>query len=220
MLVLVGLVLSIGLADSLNPSTIGPALYLAAGRDAGRNLLGFTAGVFAVSGIGGVVLVVGPGRALLTHRANANVTHAIELGAGAALVVVAAGLWLARRRLTRHIGRNARNVRRGPIVLGAGIMAVELPTALPYFAAIVSVASSGRTVAAQILLIVLFNVAFITPLLAILAIRQLSGARGQQWLASTRERIEEHAGALAPALVLLVAVVLLAIGGVGLGRHR
>ena len=48
MLRLIGLVISIGIADSLNPTTIAPALYLATAEHARGRLIQFTAGVFAV----------------------------------------------------------------------------------------------------------------------------------------------------------------------------
>src|SRR5207253_11148571 len=63
---LVFLVVSVGLVDSLNPSTIAPALYLATGKNAVRSLAGFTAGVFGFNLAGGVVLLLGPGRAVVT----------------------------------------------------------------------------------------------------------------------------------------------------------
>ena len=50
---LVGIVISIGLADSLNPTTIAPALYLATGERARGRVAEFTAGVFAVYFLGG-----------------------------------------------------------------------------------------------------------------------------------------------------------------------
>src|ERR1035441_2120484 len=62
MLRLIGLVVSIGLADSLNPTTIAPALYLATGRRARGELVRFTAGVFAVYLVGGAIIALGPGQ--------------------------------------------------------------------------------------------------------------------------------------------------------------
>ena len=56
------LVITIGLADSLNPTTIAPALYLAAGRDARKQAMQFTAAVFAVYLLGGLIIAVGPGQ--------------------------------------------------------------------------------------------------------------------------------------------------------------
>jgi hypothetical protein len=54
------LVASIGLADSINPSTLVPGLWLA-GKPSARGLGSFTAGVFATYLTGGLVLVLGPG---------------------------------------------------------------------------------------------------------------------------------------------------------------
>ena len=162
------------------------------------------------------MLVVGPGRVLLAHRPNPHTEHLVELLAGVALVAVAAGLWLGRERVARRVVRNEHTVERTSILVGAGIMAVELPTALPYFAVIAAVTSSGRSLTMQVALVLLFNLVFVAPLLAVLAVRQLAGARGRSWLTATRERLDRHADALVPALVLLVAVILVAIGAVGL----
>ena len=84
MLRLVGLVLSVGLADSLNPTTVTPGLYLATVPRPVVRVAQFTTGVFAVNLAGGLVLTLGPGRLLLgliphPHR---TAKHVIELVAG------------------------------------------------------------------------------------------------------------------------------------------
>ena len=66
MLRLIGIVISIGLADSLNPSTIAPALLLAAGPAPAQTVAQFTAGVFLVYLLGGALIALGPGRAVLS----------------------------------------------------------------------------------------------------------------------------------------------------------
>jgi cytochrome c biogenesis protein CcdA len=214
---LLGLVLAVGLVDSLNPSTVAPALYLAAGAGSARSLLEFIAGAFAVYATGGLVLVLGPGRALLSHRPSPATVHLLELCLGGALAVVAAVLWVVRERIARHTAKNEGMVaRRTPFLLGAAIMAAELPTALPYFAVLAAVVGSGRSAATEILLVLLFNVMFAAPLLAIAATRALAGTRGRAVLERERERLDRHAGAIAPALVLAIAVVLLVVGGAGL----
>jgi hypothetical protein len=65
-LALIALALSVGIVDSINPSTIGPAVYLASTTHAARSLSLFTAGVFAVYATGGIALALGPGQALPT----------------------------------------------------------------------------------------------------------------------------------------------------------
>jgi hypothetical protein len=84
MLRLVGVVTSVGLADSLNPSTVGPALYLATVRKRVLRVMQFTIGVFTVNFAVGLLLTIGPGRSLLglvPHPQHA-VRHVIELVAG------------------------------------------------------------------------------------------------------------------------------------------
>ena len=89
MLDLVAIVVSIALVDSLNPSTVGPALYLATAKDARGGLARFTAGVFGVSLIGGLALALGPGELILSAvpHPSAAAKHSIELGLGVAALL-------------------------------------------------------------------------------------------------------------------------------------
>lgn len=215
---LVLLVVSIALLDSMNPSTLGPALFLATRKDAERRIGGFSLGVFAVNLLGGSFLTLGPGRLLilaLPHPGHATVAR-LELAAGVAATVLAVVLWLGRERMVRHLHSHEDRVGGSSILLGAGIMAVELPTAVPYFAVIAAVADSGRSVATQIGLLVLFNVVFVAPLLVILLVVKLAGVRGARALERVHARLHRHAVVLIPAAVLCVGVVLVALGVVGL----
>src|SRR5947209_4935186 len=135
----IGVMISVGLADSLNPTTVGPALYLATtGRRVWR-VTQFTIGVFAVNFLGGLVLTIGPGRLLIglvPHPQRAG-RHGIELGAGGVLPGAAAALWrgrrgLARRKLPMRSGEGGGSA----FLAGASIAAIELPTAVPYLAVI------------------------------------------------------------------------------------
>src|SRR5436305_2766233 len=99
-----GVAVSIGLADSLNPTTVGPALYLATARKRVVRVVQFTIGVFAVNLFAGVVLAIGPGRLLLglVPHPRGTVRHIIELVAGVVLLTVAVALWTGRRSLARR----------------------------------------------------------------------------------------------------------------------
>jgi hypothetical protein len=135
---LIGLVVTIALVDSLNPSTIAPASYLASGECARRSVLEFTGAVFVTHLVGGVLLLIGPGRLLLSLLSGlgSTVQHVGELALGLALVVVGALTWHQRSRLSRQDMPDPNPKRRSSVILGASIIAVELPTAFPYFAAI------------------------------------------------------------------------------------
>ena len=210
MLALIALALSVGIVDSINPSTVGPALYLASGPRAVRSIALFTAGAFTVYAAGGIVLALGPGQAL-PHPGH-RVVHLLEVGFGVGALVLAAVLWLVRERIARRLQRRKESQGRAPFLLGAGIMVVELPTAFPYFAVIAAVADSGRDVAAQIVVLLLFNAAFVAPLLGILVLRAAAGRRGERVLELWRQRFDRQGAVLLPVLVLVIGIVLLVLG--------
>jgi cytochrome c biogenesis protein CcdA len=172
------IVIGVGLVDSLNPSTIAPALYLATGRDHARSLAGFIAGVFLVNFGLGVLLALGPGQIVMDHvpHPTDHGKHLIEIGAGSFLLVVAVALWFKRSSIARHV-TNTDRLQRSSLYLGAGLALVEFPTALPYFAAIAAIVGSGKGIPSQIGLLAIFNVCFVLPLVGIFALRSFAGDR-------------------------------------------
>jgi cytochrome c biogenesis protein CcdA len=217
---LVLLALSIGMVDSLNPSTLGPALYLATGEKAARNLALFTAGAFGVYLAGGVAIALGPGQALLAllpHPDERSV-HLLELGGGAIALLLAGVLWWKRGSIERRLGKTTSKGKggHGSLLLGGGIMLVELPTAFPYFAVIAAVVGSGRSWFDQLIVLLVFNLMFIAPLLAILALCTFARDRSQRRLAVWRLRINRLGPILLPAVILVAGIVLIAVGIVGL----
>jgi cytochrome c biogenesis protein CcdA len=222
MIHLFGLVLIVGIADSANPSTLAPALYLAAGPTPLRGLAGFIMGVFSVNLVAGLVLMLGPGQALLAlvPHPGREARHLLELGLGVGLLVLAAGLWRARQRVASHVAENRDRVDRSSFLVGGGIVLVELPTAVPYFAVIAAIVASGSHALTQIGLLGIFNAAFIAPLVAMLLVRALANERGGRMLERLRGQLEQRMGVIIPALVLLIAVVLVAVGTRGLITHR
>src|SRR5205807_2768579 len=139
-----GVVISVGLADSLNPSTIGPALYLATVGKRVRRVTQFTIGVFSVDLAVGLVLTIGPGRLLLglVPHPRGTVRHVIELVAGVVLLAVAVAVWVGRRRLAGRTLPMRSDGRGSALVTGASLAAAELPTAAPYFAVIAGIVGS------------------------------------------------------------------------------
>jgi cytochrome c biogenesis protein CcdA len=216
-LALVLLAVSVGIADSLNPSTIAPALYLATGVDASRRLLHFTLGVFTVYLVGGLVLALGPGHALLSIVARPRpwVAHLFEIVLGSAALGVAVVLWIRRDGVARRVLARERRVARSSFALGAAIMSVELPTAFPYFAVIAAVVGSDQSLLRQLVLIVIFNVVFVAPLASIVVLRRLGGQRAERPLAYVRAWLDRRTGALVAGVTAVLGVALLLVGGVG-----
>jgi cytochrome c biogenesis protein CcdA len=218
MLHLIPLVVSIGLADSVNPSTIAPALFLATGNHARTQVGQFTLGVFAVYLVGGLAIALGPGQLVLSlvPHPDAEDRYILEVVAGVAMLTAAAFLWSYRNRLAEREVPRPTPGRRSSATLGVVITAVELPTAFPYFAAIAAIVGSGLGIASQAVLLVLFNVCFVLPLIGILATLTFAGDRAQDLLARGRSMLEAHWPAVLAGLALLAGVFVLALGITGL----
>jgi cytochrome c biogenesis protein CcdA len=218
-LALVVLVVSVGFADSVNPSTLAPAFLIATGADAVRQLTRFTAGVFVVSFAGGALLVLGPGQLLLSALPHpSSHTKAIaEIVGGLVLIGLAVGLWLGRRKVAARMNASSdsSNADRGAFALGAGIMAVELPTALPYFGAIAAIIASDVHPAGAIGLVLLYNLAFVSPLLAMIALRRSAGAETAAKLEAAGDWVRERGPVI---LAVLLAAAGVAVVGWGVAK--
>jgi cytochrome c biogenesis protein CcdA len=212
------LILSIGLVDSLNPSTVVPALYLASGPAPARRALEFAAGVVGVNLVGGIALLYGPGRLAIEAlpEPGQRLIHLIEVGVGVAAVIAAAVVWLRRTRVERWSARSAGPGNRAALLSGIVIAAVELPTAVPYFAAIAAVGEARVRVVVAVALLVLFNLAFIAPVLAIALLGRVTGGAATGGIERFRQGILTHLGGVLAVLLLLLGLGLLGVGALGL----
>lgn len=212
-----GVIITVGLADSLTPSTIGPALYLATGRKRAWRVAQFTAGFFAVNFAGGLVLMIGPGRLLLglVPHPQGTVRHVIELVAGVILVLAAAALWMGRQRLARRElpGRGGGG---SAVIAGASIAAIELLTAAPYFAIIAGIVASSTNMAQQLVLLALYNATVALPLLAIIAVLLLAAERADRWLSRAAAWVQRRWPVIVSSLLMSVGGALTVLGGAGL----
>jgi cytochrome c biogenesis protein CcdA len=217
MLRLIGLVVSIGLADSLNPTTIAPALYLATGERATRRVSEFTFGVFAVYLLGGAAIALGPGQLILSlvPSPDREDQHVLEIIAGAVLVTVGLLLWRHRERLSTRRMPDVKAKGKSSVILGATITAVELPTAFPYFAVIAAIVGSGLDPLRQLFLLVLFNLCFVLPLIGIAATLALAGDRAGPLLTSGRRFLERRWPVVLSSLMLIAGVFVILLGVTG-----
>jgi cytochrome c biogenesis protein CcdA len=222
MLRLIGIVVSIGIADSLNPTTIGPALYLAGSRRARERVFEFTLGVFLVYLVGGAAIALGPGQLILSLVPHPSRTarHIIELVAGGLMLMGAAFLWLRREQLAKRQPPTINPEGKSSALLGATITAVELPTAFPYFAAIAAIVGSGIDPARQVFLLVLFNLCFVAPLLAIFGVLAFAGDGATAVLAKARDKLQRNWPTWLAGLALVAGVVIVLLGATGLSSKH
>jgi cytochrome c biogenesis protein CcdA len=220
MLRLLVLMVTIGLADSINPSTIAPALYLAAGPRPRTQVTEFTLGVFLVYLAGGAVIALGGGQLLRNFVPDIDVRHTVryvgELVAGVVLIGAAWMVWGRRGRMVARGLPQPKSGRRSSFLLGGSIMAVELPTAFPYFAAIAAIAGSGLGLAREFFLLLLFNFCFVLPLIGISVTLLIAGDRADEILARGRRFFERRWPHILCVLILAVGAIALLFGVTGL----
>lgn len=218
MLRLIGVVVTIALVDSLNPSTIGPAIYLASGERARLSVLEFTVAVLITHLTGGALLMIGPGRLLLSlvRSLSPTIQHLAELALGVGIVLAAGLTWHHRARLSGKELPDPNPKRRSSLLLGASIIIVELPTALPYFAAIAAILGSGTALTGRMAALALYNVCFVLPLIAIIATLLTTGERAQRILETRRDQLRTRWPSALAGLLLTGGSVVIALASLGL----
>ena len=223
MLRLIGLMISIGLADSLNPTTIAPALYLATNETKSSQASGpvHDGGVSSCIWSEGWRSPSDPASSLLAlvPRPSKHLGYVLEIVAGVAMLTASAFLWSYREHLAQRAAPEVKAEGRSSAILGATITAVELPTAFPYFAAIAAVVGSGLGVVRQIVLIVLFNVCFIAPLLCIVATLTFAGPNAVRWLVRGRGFLQRRWPTVLAVLALIAGIFVTLLGVTGVAQH-
>jgi cytochrome c biogenesis protein CcdA len=217
MLRLIGIVISIGLADSLNPTTIGPALYLATGERARERVAEFTLAVFAVYFLGGAAIALGADQlvsSIVPHPRH-HIANIIEVAVGVAMLCVAGVVWRHRHRLALREPPEFDPHGRSSWVLGASITAFELPTAFPYFAAIAAIVGADLHPVGDLVLLLLFNLCFVLPLLGIIGTLSFAPDRSDRVLAAGRRFLERHWPSLLAGLAFLAGVFVILLGVTG-----
>jgi Sap, sulfolipid-1-addressing protein len=180
-------VVVIALSDSLNPSLIVAESYLALGAHAARRTLMFTVAAFAVTLAGGLAIALGLGDLILSllPKLSRSVKWHVVTVVGILLMVGGVVLWWRRASLgrSRDSAPHPPRASGSPTLMGAGIAGVELVTAFPYFAAIAMILGASVALGGKIFLIVLYNVIYVLPLLAIVIACAVLGDRAGKLVA-------------------------------------
>jgi hypothetical protein len=211
-------VVAIALPDSLNPSLIVAASYLAVGPRPFRRTLVFTIAAFVVTLAGGLLIALGLGDLVvsllpkLSHKAKWRVMTAV----GVALVAGAVALWWRRESLgadeppSRHPHGGGGGT--SAALVGASIAGIELLTAFPYFAAIAIVVGASVSRGEKIFLMVLYNVVYLLPLIALVIVCAVMGEKGGRLVAPIGDWIAMRWPIVAAPLCGAVGVALIAYG--------
>ena len=176
--------------------------------------------MFTVYFVGGALIALGPGQLILSVVPKPDLTtrHVLEVLAGVVLLGFAALLWVHRDRLGRKQLPTFSSGSRASWLLGASIMAIELPTAFPYFVALAAIEGSGFDLARKIFLIFVFNVCFIVPQLAMLAALWLAGDRAEITLARVSAFLQRRWPVLVAVVAAIAGIITIALGATGTYR--
>ena len=114
----------------------------------------------------------------------------------------------------RHVAPQPRPRRPAPNA------AIELPTAFPYFAAIAAIVGSGIDPARQVFLLVLFNVCFVAPLLAIFGVLVFAGEEAREVLSRARDKLQRNWPIWLAGLLFVAGAFVVLLGLTGLASRR
>ena len=189
-------VVLIAAPDSLNPSLIVAAVFLTLGANPIRRSLVFTITAFAVTLAGGLAIALGLGDLILSLLPKLSHTAKYDVITAVGVLVMCGGavLWWRREALASEPSDSHQDPAEGgsAILLAAGIAGVELLTAFPYFAAIAMVLGSSVSAAGKVFLLVLYNVIYVLPLIAIVVVRAIMGEKGAELLVPVSDWIQTH----------------------------
>jgi cytochrome c biogenesis protein CcdA len=199
-------IVGLAVVDSINPSALLATIaLLLRGRQARPLVALYVVAVLVTYLAVGLALTLGLG---LTPSAVLE-SDAAYLAQG---VLGAAMLTYAVAAPGRRRGRGPVEPRRLPaagrpaavFALGVAVTVLELPTALPYLGAVGAITRAELAVAEWLPLLLLYNLIFVVPPLALLAGHLALGDRAERLLERLRDRL---AGAAREGLLWLLGLV-------------
>ena len=209
-------VVLIAAPDSLNPSLIVAAVFLTLGARPIRRSLMFAITAFVVTLAGGLAIALGLGDLILSLLPKLSRTAKYDVITAVGVLVMCGGavLWWRRDALASEPSDSHHEPAEGgsAVLLGAGIAGVELLTAFPYFAAIAMVLGSSVSGAGKVFLLVLYNVIYVLPLIAIVVVRAIMGEKGAELLVPVSDWIQTHWPVVAAPIAGVTGVALTVYG--------
>jgi cytochrome c biogenesis protein CcdA len=176
----------------------------------------FTIAAFVVTLAGGLAIALGLGDLIrsLLPKLSRTAKYDVITAVGVLVMCGAAVLWWRRDALASEPSAARREPGEGgsAVLLGAGIAGVELLTAFPYFAAIAMVLGASVSAAGKVFLLVLYNLIYVLPLIAIVVVRAIMGEKGAELLVPVSDWIETHWPVVAAPIAAVVGAALTVYG--------
>ena len=166
--------IAIAVLDSLNPSAIALQVYLLGTTKPIPRSIAFVIGIFFAYGTSGLLAVLGLNELIQTVIVNSGFSlstpllNTIQLLIGVILLVV--GITLRIPTQSEPVKVTTKLTLARTFLLGMSVTILELPTALPYFAAIEQIARANLDLLSIMSILVLYNLIFVLPPIALVVI--------------------------------------------------
>jgi cytochrome c biogenesis protein CcdA len=200
-------ILVLAAVDSVNPTSITGAIYLAGSGQTVR-LRGFVLAVFSTYLLLGLALTLGPAAALRSALGAAPTLFgpAVEVAAGGVLVGIGIRSWRQGRLSCAGSAPTPVTQGRSGLTLGVVATLADLPTAGPLLIASALVAGTHANVWAQGAALGLYDFVYVLPLIAV-ALGRLSSRRPSGATPRRRNGLLARANALAAVCVAVGALI-------------
>lgn len=222
-------VLGLAVVDSINPSALAVVLWWLARPGATPRLLAYIAGILVAYLSLGIAMMLGAGA--MVRRFGDALDHPVVLTLQLAigLALLGYGMFAPKPKPGADEQRQPRvGGLLGMMLLGMTVTVVELTTALPYFAAIALMTSAHTPVEQWLPLLLVYNLIFIAPPLALVGMNAAFGRHLQERFAHWRLRLQAGAREAGLWIIALAGVALagdavsrfMAARGADTGRER
>ncbi len=203
-------VVPLAMVDSLNPATLTMGACLTIVDRPVRALRANIVAVYITYYSIGILATLGPAAAIVRALSGnsgsaAQVAHLVE---GLLLFAAGAYLWHRRKRTSGTPRPPPTIGRAGAALLGVLVTIADIPTAVPYLAAIAILASSHLAVSGKLIVLTVYCLIYTLPLQAVLAIQIVMGRAGRGLITALHQGVERWAPLALSALCVLLGVAL------------
>lgn len=198
--------MAIAALDSLNPSAIALQVYLLGTTKPIPRSLAFVIGIFLAYWTSGLLAVLGLNQFIQTVIANSGISlstpllYTIQLLIGIILLVV--GITLRIPAQTEPVKAPTKLTLARTFLLGMSVTVLELPTALPYFAAIEQIARANLDLLSITSILALYNLIFVLPPIALVVLYLVF--HRQSFVLSLLQRINRSIAIYSPHILRFV----------------
>jgi cytochrome c biogenesis protein CcdA len=203
--------IAIAALDSLNPTAIALQVYLLSTPRPIPRSMAFIMGIFSAYWTSGLLVILGLGNLIQSVIANVGfslserLVYTLQLLIGLILLIV--GLTLQTSRPVESVKHPKHLTITRTFLLGMSVTVLEIPTALPYFAAIEQIIRAKLDLFTITSILGLYNFIFVLPPIALLVI--YIAFQRQRFVLDLIQRIHRSSVIYAPKIL---RVLLLGLG--------